>query len=117
MLAQNPSVEERALIKESFAACHRHSITTNLAAWITAYIEIEGVRSIDELDSLYLANADRSDDEISAVVTALSVHAKHGNQSLRDRVSQSFALMIRHHPEQTQLVDRHVRLWQNLNSQ
>ena len=53
MMTQNADDAERALVKKQFSDSSRFALTTNLAAWVTAYIELEGDDEIPYTDDQY----------------------------------------------------------------
>jgi hypothetical protein len=98
MLAQDAGRQDRELIGNSFRDCRRFSLTTNLAAWATAYIELHGVSAVEEIEATYLCNGDRTEAEVRAVITALSVHGRDGHTNLRDQIVKSYGTALRFHP-------------------
>ena len=62
-------------------------------------------------DDAYLRNEARTEDEIRAVVTALSVHGRDGHVHLRDRIVQSYAVALRSHPEVVGVIARDLLDW------
>ncbi len=98
MLAQEPSDEEREFIKAGFHSCSRFSMITNLGAWVTAYIEVDPDHAIDLIDEHYLANQERSAEEINAVIAALLIHEQFGTPRLRKRIRLSYDIARRNHP-------------------
>jgi hypothetical protein len=98
MLAQKANERDRAYVEESFADCSRFSLTTNLAAWATAYIELNKERALERIEREYLSNPGRTAEEVRAVVTALSVHARDGHTQLRDQIVRGYETAIKTHP-------------------
>ena len=98
MLTQHADAADRALVKNRVDECSRLALTINLAAWVTAYIELDGVEAIATLDQLYLGNPERSEEEVRAILSALSVHGRSGHTHLRDQIVHSYGVAIRNHP-------------------
>lgn len=111
MLTQNVGESERALVEQQFHDCSRFALTTNLAAWVTAHIELSGADAIDVIDQQYLGNVNRSVAEISAVVTALSVHGRGGHTHLRDRIVRSYRAAIKNHPAAIGRISQDLTDW------
>lgn len=111
MVSQNPNDQDRKLIEESFQSCHRFSLTTNLTAWATAYIELHGINAIDEIDEVYLSNPERTADEIRTVLIALSIHGQNDNNKLRDRIVESYGVALGKHPEMVGLIVNDLSVW------
>ncbi|MGI9518321.1 MAG: hypothetical protein ACR2NP_14795, partial [Pirellulaceae bacterium] len=74
LLAQNPTPDNRKLIENSYHSCVKFSISTNLAAWATAYIELHGHTALDEIERTWFRDGMRSDEEMRAVSLALAAH-------------------------------------------
>ena len=98
MLAQDADVETRKLIKDRFEVCCKFAVTTNLGAWAAAFIEIEGTSAIDLIQDHYLRDTNRTEEEIQAVITALSIHGQDGRAGLRDRIASSYGVALQYHP-------------------
>ena len=111
MLAQDASEQDQRYIKDSFEDCSRFSLTTNLAAWATAYIELNQDKAIDRIEQEYLSNPSRTAEEIRAVVTALSIHGRQGHTQLRNRIVRSYNIAVRTHPAISQRVAMDIMQW------
>lgn len=98
LLAQNPGEQDRKQIERSFGSCHKFSLTTNLAAWTTAYVELKGTNVLNEIEEIYFRDSSRSVAEIRAVILALSVHGLHGPTQFRDRIVESYGVALQNHP-------------------
>ena len=81
MLAQKAGDEERILIKTRFDGCGRFGLTTNLAAWATAYIELAGAVAIEAINQQYLTNANRSEDEVRGDRSAVRTRPRWSHAS------------------------------------
>lgn len=111
LLAQNASDADRQLIEDSFHSCARFSIAANLAAWTTAYIELHGADAIAEIETMYLGDLRRTEEEIRAVVLALSVHGRCGSTAVRDQISTSYAFTLQNHPQIAPLIIENLADW------
>ena len=76
-------------------------MTTNLAAWATAYIELKGTDALDEIEERYFRDSTRTVAETRAVIVAFSVHGRHGPTQLRDRIVESYGVALQNHPQVT----------------
>lgn len=99
MLAQTADAQERTYLEDQFDMCEDLSLTLNLAALATAYIELNGERGVERVERDYLRNADRGAEEIRQVLTALRIHRREGDPRLRERLERAFAVAAVHHPE------------------
>jgi hypothetical protein len=97
MLAQRDDESARRRITEAFENCARFSLTTNLSAWATAYVEIHKAQGVAVIERAYLKNEKRSLEEIRSVLTALAVHSQQGDFDLRERIIASYGRSV--HPK------------------
>jgi hypothetical protein len=111
MLSQSANTQDRASIEKNFADCCEYSLTTDLAAWATAYIELNGARAIERIEQEYLANPQRSEKEVRAIVAALSLHGHDGRMELRDQIVCSYEIAIRHHPVVSRQIAKDLADW------
>ena len=98
LLAQKAEQRDRKLIETSFQGCQKFGLTTNLAAWATAYIEIHGEPAVEEIEATYLGDSQRSAAEIRAVLMALSVQGQAAVARLRHRIVKSYGVALQFHP-------------------
>ncbi|MEM6673167.1 MAG: hypothetical protein AAF726_09995 [Planctomycetota bacterium] len=105
----HPDDHER--IRRSFHSCARLGTTRTLQSWTAAYIEIAGVEAIEEIEALYFRRGDRGPDEVAAVLNALSVHGSGGHVHLRDRIVESYAVMLERYPEHAVDLLRDLQAW------
>ena len=73
------------------------SSSLNLAAWATAYLEIQGTVGIDQLVQWYFRDARRSRDELRPVTRALAGHANY-DPEWRQPVVAAYRVMLETHP-------------------
>jgi hypothetical protein len=99
MLSQSADAQDRASIDKNFADCCEFSLTTDLAAWATAYIELNGASAIERIEREYFANPGRSEKEVRAIVAALSLHSQDGHTQLREQIVRSYEIAMRNYPE------------------
>lgn len=111
MLAQSDSPQDEKRITRAFAVHQQHSLTTNLAAWTTAYIEIKGEEAVHHVAKAYLTSDSRKPNEISAVLRALSIHGQHGSVQLRDAIARQYLQTIGNHPEAVGMIARDLLRW------
>ena len=106
LLSQSTDAQDRMSIEEHFTDCCEYSLTTDLAAWASAFIELNGASAIERIEREYFAKTDRSDKEVCEIVIALSLHRQYGNPQLRDQIVSSFEVAIRNYPEVVKLIAR-----------
>ncbi len=111
LLAQSEHPEDRALIEDSLRSAAEFGIATNLAAWATALIEIEGAAALDLIETHFLRDADRKPEELREIVLALSVHGAEGHTHLRDRIVAAYGTLLAGHPEMARHVADDLIAW------
>ena len=94
MLAHTGNDQDRQHISRSFDIAEKHHIDSNLAAWATACIEIEGADAIDRIEDRYFREPDRTRAELTEITKALSVHGSDGRVELRDRIVDAYAVLL-----------------------
>ncbi len=115
LLAQKADPRDRKLIEETFQSCQEFGLTTNLAAWATAYIELNGEKAIEEIEATYLRDSERSAAEIRAVLTALSIHGRAGTRELRERIVKSYGIALQFHPQGADTITADLTQWEHWN--
>ncbi|MBZ2168636.1 hypothetical protein [Marinobacter sp. F4216] len=98
LLGVDARPEEEQIIRQAMESRAQLGITLNLSAWATALIEIDGEEAVEWLEQHYLGAADRESDAVVEVVKALSVQGARNRSSLRQRIADSYALLIQTHP-------------------
>ena len=93
MLGESGQEQDQARVRATLAQTARLGSSTNLAAWATALIAVDGASGIEQLTTLYASEPGRSRDELDAVLQALSVHAK-----ARPKLRGPVAAAYRAHP-------------------
>jgi hypothetical protein len=111
LLAQEAEDQDRATIARSFRSATRFGITTRLAAWSTAYIEIAGEQAIDEIEQNILKNLTRTPEVLQEVTKALSIHGTYGSEKLRNRIVASYQTLVATHPEMICIVAKDLTTW------
>jgi hypothetical protein len=112
MLAQTGDALDRAYIAETFHTHQRLGIRTNLAAWATAYVELEEGAAIAVIEERYFRNNTRTQEELVEVMKALSVHGSDGHTHLRDRIAASYGALLDAHPAMASYVAKDLLAWQ-----
>jgi hypothetical protein len=112
ILGLNAENTDQQRIRKSFKNVSKIGFSKNLAAWTTAFIEIDGGAALDEIENLYFQSANRDLDELIAVTTAMSVHGTNGHVNLRDRIVQSYITLIDNYPAMVSYVVRDLSNWE-----
>ncbi len=112
MLAQDADEQARETITAAMVSAQRFALTTNLSAWATSYIEIQQTVAISLIEDWYFRNPNRTQEELSEVMTALSVHGSEGHRHLRDRIVQSYGVLLGSHPTMAPHIAKTLISWQ-----
>jgi hypothetical protein len=112
MLAQTRNALDRAYIAATFHTHQRLGMKTNLAAWATAYIELEEGSAIAVIEESYFRNTNRTKEELVEVMKALAVHSSDGHMHLRDRIAASYGVLLDAHPDMASYVAKDLLAWQ-----
>ena len=83
------SVTDHSEIIDGSHSAETLQLTTNLAAWATAAIEVQQGQAIDFITEAYFSDPKRSRGELEAVITAMSLHGSEGQTHLRKRIISS----------------------------
>jgi hypothetical protein len=110
-LAHRGHPDDLAFIARSFDDAWRSKATTNLSALAASQIEIEGIAGITKIENRYFRPTDRKLEEVVAVFTALSVHGGAGTIHLRDRIVQSYTILLENYPDMAGYVARDLAAW------
>ncbi len=111
MLAHSGVTEDKRHIRESFRTAERFGLTTNLAAWAAACVELDDAEAVSFIQSTYFQNPDRKQDEILEVVKALSMHGTEGRTELRDQIVEAYEDLLDVHPEVSGYVAKDLIAW------
>jgi hypothetical protein len=77
----------------------RRGSAPDLAAWLTALVEIDGPQAVAALRRTYLENEARAVEEVRALVTALAVLAEGGDPALGPEIAATFRRLARTRPD------------------
>ena len=110
LLAESGAPSDRARVRQTMRDKQRLSSTLNLDAWATAYLAVIGPAAVAELTSWYFNDANRSRDELRAIVRALSVHGANDPQ-LRGPIVTAYRTLVGIHPQSAPEVTRDLIAW------
>ena len=111
LLAQSESAVDRQRILDSFQSCMQYGLITNLSAWVTAAIEIDPMRSMQQIDDNYFSRSDRRPEELEAVFLAVSMLGALDNAELRERIIASYGRLLEHAPQFAPMVASDLYTW------
>jgi hypothetical protein len=110
MLAQSERPADRERIRRTVADKQRLGSTINLAAWVTAYLTIEGASGVERIRHWYLERPGRSREELQEIVKALSVVAG-AEAPLREPVAAAYRSLLETRPSLAPDVSRDLITW------
>lgn len=117
-LGQSNNPDDIAYIRKHIESASRLGMTTNLSAWLTAFIETHPETGLEEVKTWYFSKPGRSKDELEQVITSLSVLGSQENPEdlpfflLRHNIVDSYALLLDNYPEMAGRVARDLAMWQ-----
>jgi len=111
LLGVDAHPDEEKAIRAAMESRAQFDSTLNLSAWATALIEIDGAEAIEWLEAAYLGAHGRKSDAVLEVVKALSVHGARKQSSLRQRIADSYAVLIQSHPSLAGWAARDLTSW------
>ena len=111
LLGLSDTQEDQQEVINAFHTSERLRLTTNLAAWATAAIEVKKGAAIDDITEQYCSDPNRTQDELEAVIKAMSLHGTEGHTHLRDEIIASYEILVDVHPHMAARVARDLSLW------
>jgi hypothetical protein len=103
--------EDAVFIAERVRAAWRDGKDTNLAAMLSAQIELTGAAAVDFIECAYICDRNRTLEEIQAAISALGVVGREGAPELRPRIASSFHLMVQQRRPLAGFVARDLATW------
>ena len=111
LLGQSEDPNDKQTIRDAFSAAQRLAVTTNLAAWTAAVIEVDGDVALNAIEDHYFGNAARSVEETDAIFQALSMHGSN-DDGMEDTIVQLYRRTLRAHPEYAPRVAEDLMAWE-----
>lgn len=117
-LGQSSHPDDHAFIRQRVESSVRLTMTTNLAAWLTAFIETNPKTGVTEIETLYFSKPGRTRDELEEVMTSLSVLGSQPPLSklplflYRKKIVKSYGTLLKNYPEMASRVAKDLAMWQ-----
>jgi hypothetical protein len=111
LLGVDANPDEEKKIRAAMESASQFDTSLNLSAWATALIEIDGTNAIDWLEANYLGVTGRDPNTVLEIVKALSVHGARKRSSLRQRIADSYGVLIRSYPSLAGWAVRDLTSW------
>ncbi|MCV3206861.1 hypothetical protein OHD62_09420 [Mesorhizobium sp. YC-39] len=99
MLGMSDRPDDIAFVRGKLNTAAKYGLTTNLAAYATALMEMTGAVGVTQLAEEYLVEPGRSSAELIEIVKAMSVQGKEGAAELRSAIVEAYGRLLAHHPE------------------
>lgn len=115
LLAQSGEEQDHKLIVERVRSAEKFATTTQLAAWATAWIEIEEEAALDFLHERYLNNSERKPEGVRAIIAALSVQGTRGHTHLRERIVEGYRSALENYPILAPQIVTDLMAWKSWN--
>ena len=112
LLALSEEPEDLALISSKVRSAANTGLSLHLAAWVTAWIEVEPETALQFLNREYFSGSPRDHAESRAIFRALSVHGNRGHQHLRERITEAYRHILSQHPQMASEVVRDLMMWE-----
>jgi hypothetical protein len=103
--------DDALFIAERVHAAWEEGKDTNLAAMLSAQIELTGAAAMDFIDRAYICDRNRTLEEVQAAISALSTVGREGSPELRPRIVRSFHLMVEQRRALAGFVARDLATW------
>jgi hypothetical protein len=100
-----------AAIEQRIDSAWRAKDATNLAALLTADLELRGPARVARIEQMYIADRERTLPEVQAALQALSVHGDADAAIPRERVIRSYRLLIRQRKPMAGFVTHDLAAW------
>ena len=111
LLGVDAHPDEAKVIRAAMKSRARFDSTLNLSAWATALIEIDKTEAIEWLEKAYLGAHDRKSNAVLEIVKALSVHGALKQSRLRQRIADSYGVLVQTHPSLAGWAARDLTSW------
>ncbi len=109
-IAGRPEDAER--LEQRLDAAWASRDATNLGAMLGADLELHGPSRVGWIETMYLADRNRTMPEIAAALQALSEHGKENGAVSRERVIQAYRLFMRERKPMAAYVARDLAEWE-----
>ena len=103
--------DDAGFIAERVHAAWEAGKDTNLAAMLSAQIELTKASGMDFIDRAYICDRNRTLEEIQAAISALSTVGREGPPELRPRIVRSFRLIVEQRRPLAGFVARDLATW------
>ncbi|MCE8537880.1 hypothetical protein KBY27_10445 [Ruegeria pomeroyi] len=99
MLGLSDHIEDHQLVRHRLARELRSGGSTDLQAWATAFLEIDGQDALAKLVHDWLEQPETDTDAVRAVIAALSTHARFADFEMASSIVPEIAALARRRPD------------------
>ena len=111
MLGMSDRPDDIAFVRGKLKTAAKYGLTTNLAAYATAFIEMTGADGLKQLTQEYFADPDRTSAELIEIVKAMSVQGRDGAVELQAPIVDAYGDLLDHRPELAGYVANDLSDW------
>ncbi|SCW63100.1 hypothetical protein SAMN02927900_03324 [Rhizobium mongolense subsp. loessense] len=111
MLGTSDRPDDIAFVRAKLKTAAKYRLTTNLAAYATALIEMTGADGVTRLAEEYFVKSGRSNSELLEIVKALSVQGTGGAVELRPSIIDAYERLLAVRPELAGHVANDLLAW------
>jgi hypothetical protein len=112
MLGMSDRPDDIAFVRRKLETAAEYGLTTNLAAYATALIEMTGADGVAQLTEEYFVEPGQSNAELIEIVKALSVQGTGGALELRAAIVDAYGRLLVNHPELAGYVANDLSDWE-----
>ncbi len=111
LLGLSDDPRDTEFIRNAFRGAARFGTHTRLAAWTTAYIEMNPIEAMRAISANYFSDPLRREKELHSVIQAISVHGQESNTKMRDQFVKEYETLLTYHPDMAALVVKDLMVW------
>ena len=113
MLGQSKVKDDRTFVARRFKSNARHGTRTHLAAWTTAFIEMERLDAVEFITANYLTRQSYDRDALLEMQKAFSVLGSEYPEQLRPAIVAAYHKLIKTHPFMSGYIARDATVWRD----
>ncbi|MGF1719324.1 hypothetical protein L4D20_04665 [Vibrio kyushuensis] len=110
ILGSSSEKQDEEWLSNELQSKHKFQISRNLAAVVTAWIEMKSTQGLDEIISLYIKDQTRTEVEIEEIILALSTHA-NATPALQDEVVDIYSRLLKRNPKLVTRITKDLVTW------
>ena len=113
MLGHSKIEDDRAFVARRFKSNAQHGTRTHLAAWTTAFVEMERLDAVEFITANYLTRQSYDRDALMEIQKAFSVLGSEYPEQLRPAIVAAYHRLIKTHPFMSGYIARDAAVWRD----